>query len=191
MSDTIIRAIYDANVLYDASVRDLCMWLAVEGAVEARWTDAIHDEWTHHLLANRPDLEGERIQQLRHQINAAVPDCLVTGYESLIEQIVLPDTKDRHVVAAALACAADVVVTWNIGDFPASVIEPYHLEALTPDQFVNRLISLVPHLVCRAATHQRANLRRPSMTQDVYLETLRSRGLIVTAKRLAEICDSL
>ena len=38
-------AIYDANVLYPAPLRDLFVRLAQAGLVRARWTDAIHDEW--------------------------------------------------------------------------------------------------------------------------------------------------
>jgi len=36
----------------------------------------------------------------------AVRDCLVTGYESLVDNIELPDPDDRHVVAAAIRCGA-------------------------------------------------------------------------------------
>jgi hypothetical protein len=186
-----MRAIYDANVLYNASVRDLCLWLAVEGAVEARWTDKIHQEWTQRLAEHRPDLGVERIQRLRQTIDTAIPDCLVTGYETAIDQLELPDPDDRHVVAAAITCSADTIVTFNMNDFPASVLAPYRLEALRPDEFVNRLITLVPQAVCRAALRHRANLRRPAMTVETYLETLRSRGLPDTANRLPEICSTL
>jgi hypothetical protein len=191
LSDTIIRAVYDANVLYDASIRDLCLWLAVEGAVEARWTEAIHQEWTQHLAANRPDIAPARIQKLRQTIDQAIPDCLVTGYDTVVDQLVLPDPDDRHVVAAAIACSADLIVTFNGNDFPSSALAPYQIEALSPDDFVNRLITLIPETVCRAAMHHRANLQRPSMTVQTYLETLCQRGLPLTAKRLSEICDTL
>ena len=33
----------------------------------------------------------------------AVADCLVTGYERLIDELELPDPDDRHVLAAALS----------------------------------------------------------------------------------------
>lgn len=190
MNDTIVRAIYDANVLYNASVRDLCIWLAVEGAVEARWTNEIHDEWTHHLLVNRPDLDPERIQRLRSTINKAIPDCLVTDYGHLIEQLELPDPKDRHVLAAAVTCCANTIVTFNVSDFPATALDRHRIETLSPDIFINRLMTLVPKTVCRAARRHHNNLRRPSMTTGIYLETLRSRGLPITASRLPEICGA-
>ena len=40
----ITTAIYDANTLYPAPLRDLLIRLAQAGLVQARWTDAIHDE---------------------------------------------------------------------------------------------------------------------------------------------------
>ncbi len=39
-------------------------------------------------------------------MDLAVPDCLVTGYEGLIENLNLPDPDDRHVLAAAIRCQA-------------------------------------------------------------------------------------
>lgn len=33
-------------------------------------------------------------------MNRSVPDCLVENYEALIAGLVLPDTDDRHVLAA-------------------------------------------------------------------------------------------
>jgi predicted nucleic acid-binding protein len=40
----------------------------------------------------------------------------VAGYEDLIEAIELPDTDDRHVLAAAIVGGADVIVTYNLKD---------------------------------------------------------------------------
>jgi hypothetical protein len=52
-------AILDANVLYSASLRHLLIWLAVTEAFDAKWTEAIQDEWTRSLLRDRPDLDAQ------------------------------------------------------------------------------------------------------------------------------------
>ena len=77
-------AIYDANVLYPAPLRDLFVRLAQAGLVRARWTDAIHDEWVRNVQADNPSLSPERLSRTRALMNDAVRDCLVTGYEDLM-----------------------------------------------------------------------------------------------------------
>ncbi len=93
-------AVLDANVLYSNLLRDTLLSLATADLYHAQWTVDIQDEWTRNLAANRPDI-AHRLPDLVALMNAAVPDCLVTGYEKLIDCIVLPDPTDRHVVAAA------------------------------------------------------------------------------------------
>ena len=73
-------AVYDANVLYPAPLRDLFVRLAQAGLVRARWTDAIHDEWVRNVQADNPSLSPERLSRTRALMNDAVRDCLVTGY---------------------------------------------------------------------------------------------------------------
>jgi hypothetical protein len=45
------------------------------------------------------------------------PQALVYGYQPLISQMD-NHPKDRHVLAAALACKSDYLVTFNLRDFP-------------------------------------------------------------------------
>ena len=100
--DLIPTAIIDACVLYSAPVRDLVVRLAQAGLLQARWTDAIHDEWIRNVLKNNPHLDRARLERTRSLMDAAIRDCLVTGYADLIETLTLPDADDRHVLAAAL-----------------------------------------------------------------------------------------
>jgi hypothetical protein len=37
--------VFDACVLYPASLRDLLLELSTKGIFRARWTDKIHEEW--------------------------------------------------------------------------------------------------------------------------------------------------
>ncbi len=98
--------VYDANVLYGNTVRDLLIRLAMTGRVQARWTNRILDEMQRNLAANRPDIPAEKLGRLRCLMNSAVRDCLVEGYEPLIEGLKLPDADDRHVLAAAIKVGA-------------------------------------------------------------------------------------
>jgi len=104
--------LYDACVLYPAPLRDLLIRVAKTGVVRARWTDAILDECFRNILEQRPDLKPEALKRTRELMTQAVPDCLVTGFETLIDSLTLPDRDDRHVLAAAIRVGAQAIVTF-------------------------------------------------------------------------------
>lgn len=83
----ILTVIYDANVLYSASLRDLFVELATTDIVEARWTEEIHDEWMRNVLINRPDLRFEQLSRTKRLMNTSVENCLVQGYETIIQEL--------------------------------------------------------------------------------------------------------
>jgi predicted nucleic acid-binding protein len=58
----------------------------------------------------KPDIPAEKLGTLRELMNKAVRDCLVAGYEPLIESLRLPDPDDRHVLAAAIKSGAQVII---------------------------------------------------------------------------------
>jgi predicted nucleic acid-binding protein len=117
-----IAVVYDACVLYPAPLRDLLVQLATTRIFRAKWTDLIHDEWTRNLLVKRPDLNIERLTRLRVLMNESIPDSLVTDFEHLIPSLELPDPDDCHVLAAAITAEAKTIVTFNLKDFPTSII---------------------------------------------------------------------
>lgn len=181
-------AIYDSCVLYPAPLRDLLVRLARTGLFRARWTDAIHDEWIRSVLENRPDLSTSQLERTRQLMNAAVRDCLVTGYEGRVDSLTLPDVDDRHVLAAAIEAQAQIIVTYNLRDFPSGALQAYGVEAQHPDEFVVRLIALNPLTVRETVeTHQQA-LKNPPKTPAQYLATLSNQGLHKTVTTLSQIC---
>jgi predicted nucleic acid-binding protein len=186
-----LTAIYDACVLYPAPLRDLLMHLALTDLFRAKWTDAIHDEWTRNVLENRPDLTREQLDRTRTLMNIHVRDCLVTNYEDLIPSLTLPDPDDRHVLAAAIRGRADVIVTFNLADFPPDALARHGIEARHPDDFIVRLLEAVPGPVCAAVKRQRENLRNPPKSADELLVTLESQGLPQTVAQLRAFIDLL
>lgn len=110
--------VYDANVLYPNTLRDLLIRIAQQPhLVQAKWTSEILDEMARALRKNRPDITEEKTARLCQLMNDAVRDCLVTGYQPLIEALSLPDPDDRHVLAAAIKVNAQLIVTRNRKDF--------------------------------------------------------------------------
>jgi len=164
-------------------LRDLLLSLAGTDLFRARWTEAINDEWTRNLKAKRPEL-SEKIDRTRLQVDKSVPDCLISGYESLIPSLNLSDLNDRHVLAAAIRGRADVIVTYNLEDFPDSVLAGFGIEAWHPDRFVSHLLSLDDIKVCNAIKELLARLRNPPVALNDYLENLEKVGLSISASRL-------
>ena len=155
-------AIIDACVLYSAPIRDLIVRLAQAGLLKARWTDEIHEEWMRNLLKNNPNVSPERLARTRTLMNEAVRDCLVTGYSDLVESLTLPDSDDRHVLAAAIRGGAGLVVTFNLSDFPSEALAPHGVDALHPDELFSELLDSAEDVFCEAARLQRQGLRNPS-----------------------------
>ena len=178
--------IYDACVLYPVPLRDLLMHLALTDLYRAKWSNLIHDEWIRNVLKNRPDLTVDRLERTRALMNSYVRDSLVEGFEHLIPTVNLPDENDRHVVAAALHSQANLIVTFNLGDFPPANLSAYEIDAQHPDDFIFDLLDRHPALVCRAAAHHRKSLRNPPKTTDDYLDTLLKQGLTQTVRVLRQ-----
>ena len=177
---------FDACVLHPADLRDFLMWLARTRLFRAKWTTTIHEEWIRSVVRRRPDVEQDGLQtkllRTASVMNAAIPDSLVVGYESLISGIQLPDPDDRHVVAAAVFARAEVIVTFNLKDFPATSLQPLNVQAQHPDDFVLSLIDIDENAVCEAARKQRANLQNPPKSIDQLLDGLEKIGLVKTVE---------
>lgn len=180
----------DACVLYPAPLRDLLMWAATTGVISARWSAAVLGEWVDNLLANRPDLKRERLERTCAEMNRAVPDAMVAGYESLIPTLTLPDADDRHVVAAALAGGAETILTLNLKDFPTDRL-PDGLVAVPPDEFLSRLYDHDPTALLQAMAAHRASLTRPPKTPEEYADSLVNGGLAELARRVRSRLDQI
>ncbi len=184
-------AIYDACVLYPAPLRDFLLRLAMTELFRARWTDQIHNEWISGVLRNRQDITAKQLDRTKHLMNQAVPDCLVTGYEELIDSLELPDLDDRHVLAAAIRCQAGVIVTFNLSDFPADLLNRYGIEAQHPDEFIGHLLDLDSGAVCNVARLQRLALKNPSKSPEEFLDSLLQQGLARTVAQLKDMIELL
>ncbi len=183
--------LYDACVLYPAPLRDLLMYLALTGLFQAKWSNQIHDEWIRNVLKNRPDLKREQLERTRELMDAHVRDGRVEDYEHLIEAVTLPDPDDRHVLAAAIASNANLILTFNRKDFPRPSLEPYDIEARHPDKFIADLLDRDAETVCAAVKRHRASLRYPPKTVDEYLAIIEQQGLSATVAILRGFAEVL
>lgn len=165
-------AVLDANVIYPAPVRDLLLNLADLEIFSPKWSEIIHEEWIRNLLINRTDLSRPKLMRTVKIMNSVFPDAEVHGFEELIDDLELPDLDDRHVLAAAIHCKADAIITFNQKDFPAKYLKKFNIEVYNPDKFLNLLYKLSPEIVHKAFSNQLASLRNPPKTKEELIETL-------------------
>lgn len=178
-------AILDANTLYPTLVRDLLLSLAAAGLYHARWTEAIHAEWTSNLARDKPEYAA-KLPAIVAAMNRAIPDCLVENYQPLIGCVALPDPKDQHVLAAAIAGHADAIVTFNIKDFPQSVLAPHGIEVQHPDDFVMNQLQLQELRALEAIKMMRARWKNPPRSASELIEALEKRMMPLSAAYLRD-----
>ncbi len=184
---TPLIVVYDACVLYPASLRDLLMRLAAEEVCQARWSEEILDEVFRNLLTNRPDLDPVKLERTRKLMCEAVPGCLVAGHTHLIDLLELPDPDDRHVLAVAIHSGAAAIVTDNLRDFPDEALRPFELEALSADEFALRALVASPEQVAAIVRQQAADLQKPPYSVPQLIDKLEANGLIRFAAKLRQL----
>lgn len=179
-------ALFDASVLYPAPIRDLLVQCASSGLFRGKLTQEINSEWVSNLLAQRPDLRPQQLERTCQLLEQAMPDCMVTGYELIVEGLTLPDPNDRHVLAAAVCCQAQAIVTFNLRDFPEKVLTKLGIEVLHPDIFLRSQADLAAPQFLSCVKAILSRLKAPPVTAHDYLITLASVGLVQTSSFLLD-----
>ncbi len=179
------RAFLDTNVLYPLVIRDILLWFAYEELFVPFWSKHVLMEWSR--VMQRNGLTQTESQRRMHMIQDAFPFAMVRGYESLIEQLHLPDEDDRHVLAAAIRVGADFIVTQNLKDFPKSALSSFGIAAMNADSFLANLIRNNPKNALRAFKQLVKQRKRPIQLSQEVIQSLRNQGLKQTAELLHEM----
>lgn len=158
--------------------------VAAAGLVQAKWTETILDETFRNLKTNRPDLDPDKLARTRTAMKGAIRDFLVVGYEPLIDAVQLPDPDDRHVLAAAIRAKAQVIVTFNLKDFPQETLAVWDVEAVHPDAFLEAQIDLNPQIVYAVLQRIADSCKKPPLTVADLLESLERTGLVASVAAL-------
>lgn len=180
-------AVLDACVLYPVCIADALISTAAAGLFAAKWTTHIEIEWMRNLEEKRPELTG-KLEKRRDDMRLAIPDWEVQepSWRAIATSLSLPDADDVHVLAAAIAGHADCIVTANLRDFPASVLDVHGLCATHPDEFLLAQFDLDPISALSALKEMRARSRRPPLSAEEFAAAFERNGLVAMAERLRE-----
>jgi len=167
-------AFFDACALYGATLNDVILRLADSGAFRPLWSADVLDEIRRNVIDDGYD-PGE-IDRRLGAMRECFPDALVEGYADLVDTMTC-HPKDRHVLAAAVRANADVLVTFNLKDFPPESTAAFDVEAVHPDEFLLDQIDLYPGLVLRTIRELVEDYDSPPVTIDDVLNTLTRAGV--------------
>lgn len=170
-------ALLDACVLVPVALADTLLRVAEQGLYRPLWSTRILDETVAAIEEVHPDPPPGAARRRADLMDRAFPDASVSGWEGLLPALGLPDPDDVHVLAAAIVGRADIIVTLNLKDFPQTLLEPYEIEVIGPDEFLLDQLDLAPDLVLEAVRRQTEDSRRPPVDLNALLEHLARCGV--------------
>lgn len=130
-----MRVLIDACVLYPTVMREVVLGVAAKGLFDPRWSHRILEEWAR--AARKIGPQGETIARGEiAAITARFPRAQVQIPQGVEARLWLPDPNDIHVLAAAVGCSADAIMTVNAKDFPRNELADEGLQRVDPDGFL-------------------------------------------------------
>ncbi len=164
-------ALLDANVLYPVTLCDALLRMAETEVFQVRWSEKILEEASRNIKQNNPNIDPATIDRRFRRMKESFAEAMVTGYEPL-EPGLTNHPKDRHVLAAAIVGRTDVIVTKNLGDFPAEALEPYEVDVQHPDVFLCNQWEFDEEVMVAAVERWVADLSSPPQTLEQLLQKL-------------------
>jgi len=170
VSELLLKVVLDACVIFQAPLRDTLLRAAEHRLYEVCWSDMILSEVSRNLVSSGR-MSQKQVQRLLEKMRQFFPNATVRGFEDIIPDMT-NNEKDRHVLAAAVAGSADTIVTSNLRDFPDRALEPFEIEAKSPDQFLMILFRQNSETMMGIVREQAAELRKPPKTVEEVLDDI-------------------
>ncbi|MGC5258931.1 PIN domain-containing protein [Gordonia sp. DT218] len=167
------RVVLDACVMLPQNLNNLLLTLAELDLFTPVWTPHLLDEVHRNLtgtLGVSADQADHRITQMRRAFPHATDHS--GGYLNLVDAMT-NHPKDRHVLAAAVAAGAALIVTANLKDFPVRACDPHNVTAVHPDDFLLDQLDLDAAGVVAAMAAVTERNQHPPRTPGQLAEALR------------------
>lgn len=139
-----LRVVLDACVLYPTILREILQAAGEAGLYTPLWSERILREWQ--LATQKIGPEAVATARVESTLFAdAFPGGLVPPDPAIENRLFLPDPGDRHVLATAISGRADAILTFNLQDFPRSILAGEGVARREPDEFLWELASRAPY----------------------------------------------
>ncbi|MEO0936827.1 MAG: PIN domain-containing protein [Pseudomonadota bacterium] len=156
-----MKIVIDACVLYPSVMREMVVGAARAGGFEAVWSPRLLEEWARAAAKLGPEGAAQARAEIA-LLRAAMPSCEVRPPPELERRLWLPDPADLHVLAAAIHCSADAIMTLNAKDFPRGILAEEGLSRVDPDSFLLGLWKASPQIIAPVAQDVLGQARRLS-----------------------------
>ncbi len=156
-----MKALLDACVLYPTVMRQMLLGAAGAGLYQPLWSARILEEWAR--AAARLGPEGEAVARGEIALlGLKWPGATVRPRAGDLARLWLPDANDIHVLAAAIAGSADLLVSENRADFPQHILAEEGLQRIGADAFLLSLYNRNPDEVATVGEAVRLEAERLS-----------------------------
>ena len=156
-----MRAVLDTCVIYPTVMRQMLLGAAKRSVLKPLWSARIIEEWQRAVVKLGPDGIAQA-QAEAAMLTVDWPDAEVTWPPSLESRLWLPDPADIHVLAAAIAGSADLILTVNAKDFPRNILAEEGISRADPDTFLLGVFESQPEVMQDVAAAVLADARRLS-----------------------------
>lgn len=156
-----MRLLLDTCVIYPTVMRQMLLGAAGRGVFTPLWSARIIAEWRRAARKLGP-AGAAQAEAEAALLAAAWPAAEITWPAALEARLWLPDPADIHVLAAAIAGAADMIVTLNAADFPRRILAEEGLVRTDPDSFLFGVWQARPELMAEVGGRVLAEANRLS-----------------------------
>ena len=183
--------VLDACVLVGTIRRHVLLSLAEAELFQPVWSPEILDETERAIpkALGRSDIpvshHKNHASRIRYLMGCAFPYASAHLVKNTFSQPALPDPDDTHVLALAQQTEASIIVTENLRDFPAKVLAPLGVTAISADHFAAFLCDHSPDTCMAAMTRLTQRINRQDVDWTAFLARMKQTGFRQFSAKLA------
>jgi hypothetical protein len=137
----------DACVLYPWLTRGIVLGAAEARLFSPRWSPRVLAEWRIAVARDGGTPAESWVDTVIARMETVFPGARIAPDPEIEKTLALPDPADIHVLAAAIAAGAEILLTFNLRDFPVRRLAAHGIAPRHPDGFLWELYSDAPEAV--------------------------------------------